>query len=710
MAVRTRIVLLAFAVAFAFLWLVSQAPPVNSAPSDNTPLWIYDIGNQCNVNSVSVSSDGSYIAAGSDSGIYLFTNVDNTPVWFYDGGYSNSVSISSDGSYIVSSSLGGVIRLFTNSDNVPVWTYEIGFWCYGVSISSDGSYIAAGSLDNKVYLFTNSDNTPVWTYDTGHSVVSAISSNGSYVAAGYWNDISGYGEVYLFSNVDNTPVWATDKYPPLLFAAIDSISISSDGSHIVAGNSTGTLCIFLFTNSDNTPVWVYHTNIWGSSLSSDGSYISAAGVDHNVYLFTNSDNTPVWTYETGETVPSVSISSDGSCVAAGSEDDTIYLFTNVDNTPIWTYLTGGDVKSVSASSDGSYIAAGSGDYKVYLFGSPPSPTTTPPPTTTTPKPPFDGLFFPTTTTTRPPTTTSPPLDTDRDGWTDEEELRMGTNPYDAGSHPSQWWRYDFMENITPFPFPPTPSSTNTPVWLWMLAFGLLALLASYVYPKDEWDKTPMNEWGGARSGSWTFITPESVAVFAVAGIGLILAMNVVTPLFIAVYGLFAVTAFVLFASESRNPDAPFAFIGLGDEKAKMAVFGILLGALWLVGSGLLFDFFGISMSVGARLGFGMSMAGAGMSVLMVGIVVPLIEEPLFRAVMTPTIAEKIGLVPAFLLSGVLFGGAHVLFGASLALGISAGMFGVVLAYFMLRNQTLTFAIAAHITYNIFTVLILLLFL
>ena len=116
-------------------------------------LWSYRIG--YSIYGVSVSSDGSYIAAGSrDETVYLF-NRDGELLWSNrTGGDVYGVSVSSDGSYIAAGSSDNKVYLF-NREGELLWSYWTGGDVYGVSIPSDGLYLAAGSKDNKVYLFAN---------------------------------------------------------------------------------------------------------------------------------------------------------------------------------------------------------------------------------------------------------------------------------------------------------------------------------------------------------------------------------------------------------------------------------------------------------------------------------------------------------------------------------------------------------------------------
>jgi WD40 repeat protein len=310
--------------------------------------WSYPTGG--GVYSVSISSDGSYIAAGSyDGKVYLFSRSSSTPLWSYQTG---SCAISSDGNYIAAGGL--EVYLFSRSSSTPLWSYQTGDWVESVSISSDGSYIAAGGWDNRVYLFSRSSSTPLWSYQTGNAVCSvSISSDGSYIAAG-----SGDHRVYLFSRSSSTPLWSYQTG-----SWVGPVSISPDGNYIAAGSDG----VYLFSRSSGL-LWSYQTGYYvpSVSISSDGSYIAAGSFDNRVYLFSRSSSTPLWSYQTGSWVESVSISSDGSYIAAGSFDGEVYLFSRSSGL-LWSYPTGSWVESVSISSDGSYVAAGNADNRVYLF-------------------------------------------------------------------------------------------------------------------------------------------------------------------------------------------------------------------------------------------------------------------------------------------------------------------------------------------------------
>jgi hypothetical protein len=228
-------------------------------------------------------------------------------------------------------------------------------------------------------------------------------------------------------------------------------------------------------------------------------------------------------------------------------------------------------------------------------------------------------------------------------------------------------------------------------------------MARKVTPDSEWENTPGNEFGGAPSGSWTFITPATIVTFVVAGIGVaIVSFTLGTLLFAAVYGLFLFLSFLAYALEARNVYSPVAFIGVAGKKRAVA-FGVCVGAIWFVLMGLLGKFVNFSLRP-ASMFAPLSMTGIALSVLAVGLIVPIIEEKLFRGAILPTITEKGGVFPAVVLTGVIFGGAHMIFGGSLSLAVSAAVFGMVLNMFTLRNQDLSLAIGGHVTYNTLCVL------
>lgn len=354
---------------------------ISFSPQEQQPLWSYQAGED--VASVSISSDGGYIAAGSwDGNVYLFSRTSGTPLWSYRAGGGVLVSMSSDGNRLVAGGHG--LWFFSCADNTPLWSWQDPYTVHSVSISSDGSYIAVGTID--VYLFSSTSSKPLWGYyprstlGNAGSVSVSISSDGSYTAAGAYIE----NKIYLFSRKSSTPLWS---YTTGDF--VWSIAISSDGNYIAASSAGNDKKVYLFSRTSSTPLWSYQAggSVGSVAISAGGNYIVAGGEDNKIYLFSRASNIPLWTYDTHGEVRSVSISSDGSYIVAGSGRpglhtspyNKVYWFSRADNTPLWSCQVGSWVNSVDISLDGRFIVAGSArpDDRVYFFSRITSLTITP---------------------------------------------------------------------------------------------------------------------------------------------------------------------------------------------------------------------------------------------------------------------------------------------------------------------------------------------
>lgn len=270
-----------------------------------------------------------------------------------------------------------------------------------------------------------------------------------------------------------------------------------------------------------------------------------------------------------------------------------------------------------------------------------------------------------------------------------------------------------IEN-TPLLPPPTPSGTRTPDWLWLLLLVALCFLEYEIMKKDDWNRTPMNTDRGSDPGSWTFIWSSrgAITMLVLGTLGLLAiydSFGISTALWI--YAAFIGIAGLALLIEHINPRLFPAYIDLGnyEELGRLVVGGAIMGAIWLLLTGLLTEWLGVTYVVKPIVEIPwlhwlhpMSMA---VSIAFIGFLAPVIEEKCFRQTLAPTIAEKLGIMPGIAISGLLFGVAHYAFGGSIALAVSASGFGIMLAYFVLRHQGAAFAYSAHMTYNMLVIVI-----
>jgi len=199
---------------------------------------------------VDISSDGHYIVAGStyNQRVYFFNKASPSPNYSYSTGASvDSVSISSNGSYFAAGS--NKVYYFSKDVIVPLWSRDIGGTVNSVSISGDATYIAA-TRGTYLYLLRN-DNSELWNYDVKSSVSQAlISKDGSYVIAKAGN----YAYLFLRSvdgNLVTTahdPIWTYDTK-----SSVKSISISSDGRYSAIASGGKMYYFDVFHKTDLVP-------------------------------------------------------------------------------------------------------------------------------------------------------------------------------------------------------------------------------------------------------------------------------------------------------------------------------------------------------------------------------------------------------------------------------------------------------------------------
>ncbi|MFH0889928.1 MAG: PQQ-binding-like beta-propeller repeat protein [Candidatus Aenigmatarchaeota archaeon] len=145
------------------------------------------------VHESAISDNGEYIAYVADQeqgkpNLFLFSK-SGRKIWEFsspDDATARSVSISSDGKYIASGTLSGNVYLFSSESNAPLWKFsESGdFRKIGdLKLSPDGRFLAAGSSSKKIYLFSINSSKPLWEY-TAPTYVTFVDFNGKYVVAG----------------------------------------------------------------------------------------------------------------------------------------------------------------------------------------------------------------------------------------------------------------------------------------------------------------------------------------------------------------------------------------------------------------------------------------------------------------------------------------------------------------------------------------------
>jgi len=278
------------------------------------------------------------------------TNI-SSPQWSDTlGQYEVHVACSDNGSFIVAGSDTGILRMYDKTGK-PLWTYENnGTSITSVSISGDGEIVTANSLvlDHQGNLLTNINNSA--------SVIrTTVSRNGETIVS------SGTNQLNIFDPEGNLLGKDVEQ------GAIWDVAISSDGMYGAAPVDLGWRTrkgkiVVIDRNGSEILDFPTKSQGVGVAISDNGS--SIVGIDdYNLYsVFRN--GTLRWSFASSPPFRDVAITEDGRYIVAGSQ---YYLRVfNETGSLLWQNQEAGYVYSVAISENGDYIIAGSSD-QVRLF-------------------------------------------------------------------------------------------------------------------------------------------------------------------------------------------------------------------------------------------------------------------------------------------------------------------------------------------------------
>ncbi len=346
----------------------------------NEPTWSKDTDKD--VLSVALSSDGQYLASGSDNGqIYLY-DMDDTGSPLIDFQTTNrekiqQVALSANGRYLVAGAFDQHVYLFDRDNilpNAPVMSYDAGRNISTVDITPDGTKFIAASADgtNYLYFFDNGDQTPYRSEGITYEAEQiAISADGSAAVLGMWDNI----RYYTTDEGDSGYEWYK-SYGSDAHYSMRDVDIRTDGAYVVGALTDGTL--FLYDENGNLS-WNGRSNgeqndFISVDMTPTGNHIVAGDEVGWVYLY-DGDGNLLFNHRMDDSSDSwdvydVAISDDGKHFVAASRDDHIYNFYPDEADGVyWNYKSSmnKDFFAAAISSDGEWSAAGSGDDLVYYF-------------------------------------------------------------------------------------------------------------------------------------------------------------------------------------------------------------------------------------------------------------------------------------------------------------------------------------------------------
>jgi len=391
--IRKRIAVFALMIMFLTFLVISILIEV-SAQQEMEPEWIYE--DESWFTGVAVSADGNYIGAGTNNTNKFYLFRDGVLLWNYSVGSVHSISMSSDGKYIAVGA-GNDFYLFESDDSSsPLLEYPVDYESSIVTLSSEGKYVMVGTMPNvsqqnassRLYVFERGQSQPSWTRTLPGVLESlSLSSNGDYLVA----STSLPGVLYLFSREQEAPLWSY-----FFGERSGGVKISSDGETVVAtgGNQSDEygLRIFLFSQQHSTPRYMKVIPELPSSrsvsVSSNGSVFAinthGFGIgwpggnrlvlfDWNVRPYGPRSIRDASLPASGV---SMSMSSDGKYVFVGTLNGIfVYEYLNNELKLKNQYTTNSSIIfDVACSSDGEYVVAlgksslsGDERYQIYFF-------------------------------------------------------------------------------------------------------------------------------------------------------------------------------------------------------------------------------------------------------------------------------------------------------------------------------------------------------
>lgn len=354
--------------------------------TDSGVTWLLTPTPMNNVESITMSADGTKLAAATGSAIYTSSDGGTTWVERADGStasaYYKVVVMSGDGQKLLAStedndySSGPDGGIYQSVDGGVTWTQNAStepLGLYNIKLSSNGQIAIAQSYDGAVQL--SADGGSTWSQVhaapvTGDTFDMFVSADGSTVLV-----FDGYTR---FKSTNHGLSWTTQTANRDVWVRGSPGSSSADLSVIVSGESDyGDL----FASQDSGITWkipLFEGSKWWASMATttDGSTVLLTDADGHIYY--SHDHGTTWNFgydalddsdATGGDLWGTAVSTDGSHMVVTDDASTAHLLTSSDGGVTWTRNAAAgahDWYDVALSADGSKIAAITASGDVYL--------------------------------------------------------------------------------------------------------------------------------------------------------------------------------------------------------------------------------------------------------------------------------------------------------------------------------------------------------
>jgi len=329
------------------------------------------------VNVLRWSQDGSQIALGTTSGIFLFDSQSHKMDLFIDTEFDvSSMEFNPSADEITAGSKIGDVKTWNSKTGAFVRSYTITYpsenqfpdsgAVTGISYSTDGQYMAVGFKKGVINYYPVGQGAPTFVVENYPSVEDlAISADNRFIYASNGSEVIQTWDIHT-----EKPDEALNLVNP---GAVANIQMSPDRSLLLAGGATQS--VYLWDVIAAVPIQINSFPNPGSRVtdfdfSYDSKYV-AVGLNTgiiNIFETPNRDErsktlTPSTTINAFSTsIPSMSFSPKQLIVASGNEADGFKIWDALNGTNTYTYAESmRGVNKIYFSSDGAWLATGHDD-------------------------------------------------------------------------------------------------------------------------------------------------------------------------------------------------------------------------------------------------------------------------------------------------------------------------------------------------------------
>ena len=270
----------------------------------------------------------------------------------------SSVTISSDGNYIAANEAMGKIHIWRTSDDQIVHNLSGHIsWIFGLTFSHDNKLLASGGEDKTVRLWNLENDTSTILGVHENSVWAlAFSSDDKLLASG------GEGRIMIFDTATRQCIKSFEAHTDKVF----SVAFNNDNSILISASANNEICIWDAKNNYSLikKLTDHNATVRCVSYNSDNTHIASCDWHGKIIIWDAKTYRPMAerVFNQGEPLHYVSHHPFHPIIAACSEKGNIY---------IWNYSTNkiektlnkhhGEVWKVEFSADGRSLVSGGYD-------------------------------------------------------------------------------------------------------------------------------------------------------------------------------------------------------------------------------------------------------------------------------------------------------------------------------------------------------------